>query len=1302
MTSLMIAFFQKILFGGIESSVYTKNKAAICSSNLKTLRITSLFGSLAYFILTAVSLLFPPLFPLTKAYLVAALCMVVVYLLSKHIHYYKNSAYLLLFYTFFSICFALAIYIGAWHQVHLNATAFCVFMVALPLLIIDKPYRINLYLAGITIIYLFIITYKKEPALILTDTVNCIVFYLVAIFVNNHTIHTKLADIINRSLIEQERDTDSLTKLYNRGAAEQIIKNHLLLQRNTDAFMIIDLDNFKHINDSLGHAQGDVVLTELAYGLQRICRASDVVARFGGDEFIVFLPNIGSVKNVECRAGYILALLNGTLEQHYLSCPVTGSIGIALTGRDGHNYEQLFYKADVALYRAKKRGKNRYCFYDPAMSLLNYHDQTTDIDTPASEEDTKNLSFLNNDTIKSSDLSLQDWILHNINIHNTIAACKINLTMDNVDFLEEPGYRSQRLSASLTYSKMLQMISANIANTEEKDKFFTVFSLEAIINAHACGQDTISLEYRRTCRATGQIYWVNDTIHMIEDSTCGHLYFYGYLINIDEKKKIELELAQSAEKDCSTNAYSKDTFQQMVSSYLKYTNKKLNALLLLRISNYSDILRQADDNAFNNMLRQLYTVLEMQLGLVQIIGRIEDDTFAVLIADDGNKRWVTERVQNVIQILSCPNLFAKIDMPLQILSGIAFASGETDSFETLYANASEALSVASTQRIGDLVVFSDKPTNHQKTSVPPHTTDDFTYNSHLLLNLATELISYEDGSIQTALKQLGQYYSAACCLIFEVSSDNLDILCHHAWIAENFSLPKSLSLSNNSHIPCWLAALNPQQASVISCNNYSTLYPDEIEPLTSCGFSSLMVVPLICKEQAIGFLIICNPLLQQNNLALLDAAAHFFAGGLCNHRLQANHQYHHTHDSLTGLYNRESFQAYHLAFVSESLSSMGVVSVDINGLKQLNEKLGYRYGDSVVCFTAKTLEEIIKAGQVYRFDGDEFWVFCENIDHDIFKARCQQLQSAMCKGYNNSISVGYAWSDTFIDLDALMKCADQRRQIDKRRYYESSQNLSSSHQSAMLRELTETLEKDYYRIYLQPKALLQSHKVVGAEALSRLHHPKYGLLCPDKYIHPLEDLGAVHYLDLFMFRKVCQALVDWEKRGLPLMVISLNFSRLTLLQQNIVDTMEAIRLEYGIPAHWIEIEITESYGHVERDELASICRKIIQKGYHLSLDDFGTMYSNLSILSALPLNTLKIDRTIACDIVSNESTRIIVKSLIDACHALQIEVVTEGIETEDQLKALCRLGCDFGQGYYFNKAITLQDFETKYLSALEV
>lgn len=178
-----------------------------------------------------------------------------------------------------------------------------------------------------------------------------------------------------------------------------------------------------------------------------------------------------------------------------------------------------------------------------------------------------------------------------------------------------------------------------------------------------------------------------------------------------------------------------------------------------------------------------------------------------------------------------------------------------------------------------------------------------------------------------------------------------------------------------------------------------------------------------------------------------------------------------------------------------------------------------------------------------------------------------------------------------------------------------------------------------------------------------------------------------------MLEQVFRLLSDWKERGRDLIPVSVNFSRITLLERDLFQVLTDMQKKYNIPARLVMIEITESIGDIERKVIESIGSKLREAGFRISLDDFGANYANMSILSIMKFDEVKLDKSLMDDLAANRTNQTVVKCIIDMCHSLQVECVAEGVENQEQLELLTSFGCTAIQGYYYSKPLEIEEFE---------
>lgn len=520
------------------------------------------------------------------------------------------------------------------------------------------------------------------------------------------------------------------------------------------------------------------------------------------------------------------------------------------------------------------------------------------------------------------------------------------------------------------------------------------------------------------------------------------------------------------------------------------------------------------------------------------------------------------------------------------------------------------------------------------------------------------------------LSTVRDYYDAEYAYYIEKDQDDIETI--YEWCAENVEWQRDrLKLMPADQQPKWMK--------------------EEITDTTADSYSVFRQI----SEDTTAILAVAGVHRGGCTLDLMRALLPYIPQAIALQKMQKQQEYLSYHDDLTGLLNRNSLVDYLAKTDAADLDSIGAVSVDINGLKNFNKEFGRDYGDEVVARVGEVLQEHFHSADVYRLTGDEYLVLAENISYEDFT---KQVYAAHTKLENISlglVSVGYAWEKVDIDIDKLVSSAEKMMRDEKKRYYK---NLKRGHHEPIIKkDLLEDLKQGNFIVCLVPKIEVETGRVAGAEAVVRYHHKDLGIVDPGKYINLLEETKLSHYLDLYVFEEVCRTMHRWELEDLPLIPVAVNFAGATLRQENIADKMLRLIEKYHVLCEYLEVEVSESGNDMNQEMLAETSSKIRKGNVRVILDHFGAKDSSFSILSIMEFDSLKIDKSLITNIVGNMRSRTVVQAVIDICRQLGASVQTSGVETQDQLNVLKELGCDYAQGTLFNKPITIDTFEVRYL-----
>lgn len=554
-------------------------------------------------------------------------------------------------------------------------------------------------------------------------------------------------------------------------------------------------------------------------------------------------------------------------------------------------------------------------------------------------------------------------------------------------------------------------------------------------------------------------------------------------------------------------------------------------------------------------------------------------------------------------------------------------------------------------------------------------------------------------AINSLLAILADFYSGERGYIFEFDYENEIIYNTYEWCREGIT-PQIDMLQ---HVPFsvvsrWLKYFETTGEfyidSVEETIEKGTL---EHDILVKHKIDCLVAAPLISDEKIVGFIGVDNPKCNTSDLTLLKSVSCFVLEDIDKRRLMAQLQHMSYTDMLTGLMNRNKYISKLLDMELNPPETAGVVYVDINGLKEFNDTKGHTYGDFMIRETARLLEHIFP-GSTFRIGGDEFIVVCENILQDEFEEKVTTLRNAAGNNKTLKISIGASWASGTKSVKEQVNHADKLMYIEKQSYYHSMTTGKYHYRAELAKNLIAAIDRGEFVVFLQPKVELKNGKLHGAEALIRRIDTDGKIIPPDQFIPEYESENIIRHIDLYVLKTVCQTLKHWKDEGHPLIRISVNFSRISLMEHDIVDLIANTCREYGIDPTYIDIEVTESVSKMKPELLKQLVQEIALAGFSISLDDFGAEYSNLAILTSMNFNELKLDKSLVNNIEFNRKSRIVVEHTIDMCRALETTTsIAEGIETEEQKDILHNANCDYGQGYFFSKPIPIEDFYNKYI-----
>jgi diguanylate cyclase (GGDEF)-like protein/PAS domain S-box-containing protein len=422
------------------------------------------------------------------------------------------------------------------------------------------------------------------------------------------------------------------------------------------------------------------------------------------------------------------------------------------------------------------------------------------------------------------------------------------------------------------------------------------------------------------------------------------------------------------------------------------------------------------------------------------------------------------------------------------------------------------------------------------------------------------------------------------------------------------------------------------------------------------------------------------------------------------------------HDALTGLPNRTLFadrieQAI-LAAQREG-SKVAVLMIDLDRFKEVNDTLGHHSGDMLLKELATRVQGALRASDsVARLSGDEFGVLLPR-----YRSRAALLDVVGRIRYaiekpvvldelplSVEGSIGIAlYPDHGEDVDLLVRRADVAMYVAKQwnsgfAFYDPKEHDFDPARLTLVGELRRALNERELVLYYQPKAALRSRQVLSVEALIRWLHPERGLVPPDAFIPVAQQTGLIKPLTLYVLDEALRQCCEWGRQGWDLSV-AVNVSMRNLIDLDFPDDVAGLLAKWDADPSRLELEITESTIVADPFRSKLVLDRLNELGIRLSIDDFGTGYTSLAYLKQLPVDCIKIDRTFVMNMIGDEDDDAIVRSTIDLGRNLGLEVVAEGVESEEIWGRLNLLGCDFAQGYHLSRPIPADELAS-WLSGL--
>lgn len=583
-----------------------------------------------------------------------------------------------------------------------------------------------------------------------------------------------------------------------------------------------------------------------------------------------------------------------------------------------------------------------------------------------------------------------------------------------------------------------------------------------------------------------------------------------------------------------------------------------------------------------------------------------------------------------------------------------------------------------------------------------------TSNNYSIITGVLEILSRDnnlDKNINDSLSLIGNYFILDRISVLALDPNTDAPYKQYSWFqSSSFEIPIGFNQEGKDLFRKALDQTGMVKIVQTGANKNSPIY----DLLVSEGTTATLAFELRYENKVMGLIKydMCsiNKFWQPNDVASLNLIGKLFAIKLKKQHDEELIKKDLYYDKLTDIYNYTKWRDDVSEYIFKSKKDYSILSIDISDFKTINEEFGTKAGDKCLKIIAESFKKIDYVKAIFcRFTGDKFLIYLESTDCDIIERAYSDIEASVLKlpfGNKIFLKCGIYINIDKTTLNTSVDYANEAKKIKNSQvhlYYYTEENfLEQKRRSQIELHQEDALKNGEFLLYLQPKVNTSINKVVGAEALTRWNFNNETILSPFLFIPIFEENGFISKLDYAVFENVCKFQRECIDNNLTLIPISVNVSRYQKDFDDYINNIETIRQKYDIDPSLIEIEITEGMYIDNVDVISDFINKLHKIGYTISMDDFGSGFSNLASLAKLNFDIIKLDKNF-CSNRKNEKEEIILKSIMKLSKDLDIKVLCEGVETNEYCEFLKTIGCFLIQGYLFDKPIPKDEFKDKYL-----
>lgn len=876
-----------------------------------------------------------------------------------------------------------------------------------------------------------------------------------------------------------------------------------------------------------------------------------------------------------------------------------------------------------------------------------------------------------------------------------------NLDLDTVESLWIEGSNVSGQVQEARCSQALLLEKNKVFGNQ--DRYQDFFCREHLIHQYQEGHQWMVAEYQRV-DGSGNIHWVRHVVYLTEEPVSHQIYLFVYLLRLDPHQQMERAIPGESHRDPVTRLYDRKTIRWMADALFTGRAGGNCAVAVLRINGLPSA--SAGTGLDPGQIRyEIAAALSLALGGSCLLGQYDTNQMVIVFPSILEKEDLRYHMEEALSFLRrmLPRK-APYDA-LRFLVGIHLLPAVSANYDNMLGQAIRTCSFWWNAAV-DTVAFAQEYENWSWANMDPDNQENQVsiHNEEMTRPLSPEekdvaldcmssMLTAKnlDASLQGVLQTIGTYYHADRVYTLILVENRHAVVMTYEWTnGSKRSIQQAVSGMRLSRFPLLERCLSERAPVFLNrrTGQRAGLGSAFTQPWCFTAF------PLIQDQVVKGFLCIENAREHPEDAALFRTVIPYML--LQRERFRDGTSSTGAAEQLMGLPDLRAYMETIYSLTSDRYTSLGALCLDIPHFAAINSSNGFEYGSKLLWYVAKTLTDLFGSALLFRTWDAEFVIFLPNTTQEVFLGRCGRLWSILQRRYPKLIRIGRAWADGVFTGSHLV---EEARTLMQREYIESPDGLQILVRSPEnYLSIEEAIQDKRFTVFFQPKVDIRTGKLVGAETLVRGVGKDGSIIAPDQFVPLLEENGSIRALDFFVLETALAQVDQWHQAGLGILPVSVNLSRVTLVHPSALASVLAVQSHFpALPPTALDLEITERIGSIGTDTFGEIVKQFRSCGLQVSLDDFGSQYANLPLFTNVKFDTVKLDRSLITELVTNPINRMLVQDIIQICQTYDMTCVAEGVETPEQASTLLEMGCTYAQGFYYGKPLPAEAFRQRYL-----